>query len=429
MDSSSAPPSVHDLLSDDGRALLAELPPYDEKDAVRLTTRLRAEGHDPQLVAAALTQSRLRARARTKFGNDAAVMFFTPDALEQATRAPVAALHAERLHEAGSEAVIDGGCGIGADAVGFARAGLCVIGVEADATTAALARANLAPWPDTDVENARLEDAADRLREENPTAAWWFDPARRLPGVADITGRTKRTFSLEALSPSWSLVQELAGHAPAAGAKLSPGLAHHDIPAATEAEFVSYDGDVVEACVWWGAAVRDAGRSATILRPRHRGATDVAELLDLERLHVTTADAAGADDAPVTRETLGDHLYEADKALTRSGLVGALLKAVDGQEFVSGFGYVSSDSIVDVGLLGRAYRVLDVIPLHVKTLRSHLRAHDVGRLTIKKRDVDLDADALRRSLKLKGSVSMTVALTTFDGERVALVVEPVVGAR
>ena len=110
--------------------------------------------------------------------------------------------------------------------------------------------------------------------------------------------------------------------------------------------------------------------------------------------------------------------------MTRSGLVGALLNAVDGREFTAGYGYVTADALTDIGLLGRAYRVLDAVPLHVKTLRSYLRTHDVGRLTIKKRDVDLDADALRRQLKLKGSRAMTVVLVNLDGERAALVVEP-----
>ena len=68
--------------------------------------------------------------------------------------------------------------------------------------------------------------------------------------------------------------------------------------------------------------------------------------------------------------------------------------------------------------------MLDVVPLQLKTFRSYLRSHDIGRLTIKKRDVDVDADALRRSLKLKGSNAMTVVLVTLDGERTALVVEP-----
>lgn len=416
--------AAHALMSDEGRELLASLPPYDDKNAVALTSRLRDRGYSPELVAAALTQSRLRAKAVTKFGANAERMFFTPDALEQATRSPVAALHAERLRSSGASRVVDGGCGIGADAVGFARAGLDVIAVEADPTTAELARHNLAPYPASRVETGLLEDLAPELRREAPDAAWWFDPARRIPGVADIHGRTKRTFSLAALSPDWELVQQLAADAPAAGTKLSPGLAHGDIPPDCEAEFVSYAGDLVEATLWWGQAVRDEGTTATIVRPTGRRAASSNDLDSVQPRHVTSTDAADASGALARRADLGAFFYEADKALTRSGLVGALLNAVDGREFTAGYGYVTADAFSDIGLLGRAYRVLDAVPLHVKTFRSYLRTHDVGRLTIKKRDVDLDADALRRQLKLKGSQAMTVVLVNLDGERTALVVEP-----
>ena len=51
------------LRSPAGRALLAELPPYDPAGALSVAQRLRDAGHDALLVAAVLTQARLRARA------------------------------------------------------------------------------------------------------------------------------------------------------------------------------------------------------------------------------------------------------------------------------------------------------------------------------------------------------------------------------
>ena len=81
------------LLAPDGWALLSALPPYDEARALALSTRLHAEGIDPELVAAALTQSRLRAKGRAKFGDFADGMLFTATGLEQATRLEVAAHH------------------------------------------------------------------------------------------------------------------------------------------------------------------------------------------------------------------------------------------------------------------------------------------------------------------------------------------------
>ncbi len=78
-------------------------------------------GGDADLVPAALTQSRLRARGERKFGDAARSMLFTVDGLEQATRQQVARLHARRLGDSGTRRVFDLGCGVGADARAFAE--------------------------------------------------------------------------------------------------------------------------------------------------------------------------------------------------------------------------------------------------------------------------------------------------------------------
>ncbi|CAM2905746.1 MULTISPECIES: hypothetical protein [Dermacoccus] len=39
--------AAHALMSDEGRELLASLPPYDEKNAVALTSRLRDRDYSP----------------------------------------------------------------------------------------------------------------------------------------------------------------------------------------------------------------------------------------------------------------------------------------------------------------------------------------------------------------------------------------------
>src|ERR1700712_619230 len=66
------------LLSPAGWALLSALPPYDESRTMVLSERMREEGLDPVLVAAALTQSRLRAKATGQFGGFAGGMLVPP---------------------------------------------------------------------------------------------------------------------------------------------------------------------------------------------------------------------------------------------------------------------------------------------------------------------------------------------------------------
>jgi methylase of polypeptide subunit release factors len=111
-------------------------------DLLAASSQLRREAA-AEHVAAALTQAELRRRAEPKFGADAAQMYFTPDGLEQATRAPVARHRAARLMAAQTTTAIDLGCGIGGDLIAIAAAGITVAGIDLDPLRVEVARANL----------------------------------------------------------------------------------------------------------------------------------------------------------------------------------------------------------------------------------------------------------------------------------------------
>ncbi|HEY9323729.1 MAG TPA: SAM-dependent methyltransferase, partial [Agromyces sp.] len=66
------------LLTPEGLRLLDGLGEIDSTDEVaRTVTRLRRDGHSPDLVSAVVTQARLRSRASAKFGPFADRMLFT----------------------------------------------------------------------------------------------------------------------------------------------------------------------------------------------------------------------------------------------------------------------------------------------------------------------------------------------------------------
>jgi len=399
------------LTTGEGWGLLQSLPPYREDEALALQQRLRTAGFDADLVAAALHQSRLRARARDKFGEFAEGMVFTTDGLEQATRLAVGARHAHRFREAGVHTVHDLGCGIGADAMAMAGLDLRVRAIDADELTAAVAAVNLRHWPDSTAQRGTVEEFTAPAGEGARDTGAWLDPARRTPGVADVRGRTRRVFSLDAISPSWGQVQEVARALPATGAKLAPGFPHTALPRAAEAQWTSLDGEVLECAVWFGPLARTRGRSAAVLRG---GSPAVV---------VDEADA-DPDHARVTSlGDVGSWLYEPDRALLRAGLVGAVTAAVDGAELDEGVGYVSSSRAEDVPF-ARRYVVVEAMPFNVKALRGWLRDHGYDRLTVKKRGVAVDPDLLRRQLRLpvKGSSEATVVLTRVRSNSVALVV-------
>ncbi|AKT50150.1 THUMP-like domain-containing protein [Arsenicicoccus sp. oral taxon 190] len=396
------------LTSPEALAILAGLGPYADSAALATSQRLRRTGLDADQVAAVLTQSMLRTRGRTKLGDAVDELLLTVDGLEQATRPAIAAHHAARLRDAGAERVLDLGCGLALDGRAMAAAGSVVDAIDADEVTATLATHNLG----REVRCARAEEVAGELAGGDRHTAVWLDPARRTPGVADATGRTRRTFRLDDLAPSWELVQDVAGRVPAAGAKLSPAFAHAARPEGTEAQWVSWRGEVLECTLWWGAAARHDGRTALVMGGEIASPTAA----------VVTEDDVPAD-RPGVPQGLAEWIYEPDRAVLRAGLVGALEARTGGVELDDGVGYVTAGVERDLPW-ARRFRVVEQIPLQDKAIRAYLRGIDCATVTLKKRGVDVDPDRLRRTLRLKGSRPATLILTRMAGRPTAIHVTP-----
>jgi hypothetical protein len=184
--------------------------------------------------------------------------------------------------------------------------------------------------------------------------------------------------------------------------KLAPGVDHELIPRGAEAEWVSVDGDVVEAAFWCGP-LAGVPRRATLLPS---GAC------------LTGSGVAAAPVGPVRR-----YLYDPDGAVVRAHLVAEFAATVDGNLADDRIAYVYSDVAADTPL-GRRYEVVEVLPFSVKRLRAALRARQVGRLTVKKRGSPLDPDQLRTAMRLSGTAAATVVLTQVADEPAAILVNP-----
>lgn len=388
--------TVEWLAGPEGAALLATLPTYDERRVIAVGEHLRQAGHGADVVAAALTQSRLRARGVAKLGPQAATMLLTSDGLEQASRAEVATLHAARFAAAGVRHVWDLGCGIGADARALADAGLRVSAVDADPVTAAVARANLAGRPGARVVVGRAEDVV-LPPPGTPGEGAWLDPARRVTGVADAQGRTRRVFRLGEVSPSWEVVQGVAARLPAVGAKFGPGFPHHEVPAGAQAVWLSYGGEALECTIWWGDLVDRPGRSVLV----HDGT----------QWHALAAPDGSFVPRAAGEVSPGDRLHDPDRAVLAAGLVDAVCAAVDGRQCAPDSGYVVSPAVGVATAWARCLEVVEVLPLQAKVLRAWARAHDVGPLTLKKRGPWVDPEALRRQVRARGSQEATLVLT------------------
>lgn len=395
-------------------------------DELARSAALRKEGYSAEVTAALLTQAGLRKEAAAKLGPFADDMLFTRDGLAQATRLPVAAHHARRLigdaaegttedvagDSAGDAAedtafrIADLGCGIGADSVAFAGMGAQVSAVDADEVTAAIAAFNLRHLPDVEVEHTRAEDV-----DLDGFDALWFDPARRTVGKADKRGSTARITGPEAFSPSLSWVIEKASAAKAAGVKLGPALDHDLVPDDAEAQWVSHNGEVVEVCLYFGAARQRPGRGALVMGER---------TLLVHEDNLPTEDEEGIGE-------LGEYLLEPDGAIVRAGLVAALCPPLQARRLHPKIAYLTTDvepsGPAAAGVT--AYEVIDVLPAKIPSLRKELVSRGIGSVVIKKRGADIVPDQVRRQLKLPKGDKATLVFTRLGERHVVLLTQPV----
>jgi len=383
------------LLSTEGLRLLDEVPRYaSSADVVRSVAELRRAGHPPALVAAALSQAKLRVRAEAKFGPFAERMLFTEAGLEQATRLSVAAQHAGRFQKAGLKWIADLGCGIGGDALALAALELEVTAVERDEVTAAIATYNLAPWS-----NARVELGVAETFDLAGVDGVYLDPARR--------DGAKRLRDPGDWSPSLDFAFGLGERLPT-GIKLGPGIDRGLIPADAEAQWISVDREVVELGVWFGAVARPGIRRAALVIGQHGHAELTAE----------------ADSEDVEVGPLGEYVYEPDGAVIRARLIGDLARSLGARMLDSTIAYATGDTAVATPF-AVCFRVVEEFPLDQRALKRELAARNIGTVEIKKRGVDIDPAAFRTALAPKGEKSATLILTRVGGKRRALLVERV----
>jgi hypothetical protein len=373
------------LLSDEGRALLDALPagPLGPGEALALGTRLRA-GHPAELVAAALAQHELRARAAAKF-SAAPAMWFTRDGLEQASAEPLARYRAVRY--AGFPVVADLCCGIGGDLCALAP-GREALAVDLDPVHLRMAR-----------ENARVHGAGEvaaALADVRDLRLGWslavfVDPARRAGGR-----RLAATGSRPPLGWCLALGDRVAG----AGIKAAPGLPLGLVPPGWEVELLADRRELKEA-VLWSPPLATTTRRATVFPGSH-----------------TLVAAPGP---PVGCGPPGAFLLDPNPAVTRAGLVEELARDLgDAWKLDPRIAFLSADQPLR-SPFGRLLRVDASLPWSLKRLRGVLRERGVGAVEVRKRGSAVDVADLTARLRLRGDAHAVVVLTRVADRPWALV--------
>lgn len=368
------------LLSRTGQATLADATGLHPSDETFLSCYTRLQKRfEPELAKAALETVILRKKARAKFAH-AEHMYFTREALEQASGEVISRYRAQRFAEF---AVIgDLCCGLGGDTIAFAE-NREVIAVEIDELRLAMAKENLKAYG---LRERVAFHHADVMQFALPRLdAIFFDPARRTQGY--------RRHSVAQYQPRLEQVKKWLKHAPALAVKISPGvdlreLAGYDC----EVEFISVEGELKECVLWFGACKRNGPRATLLPSGQTLTPEEPASRLLQPRAY----------------------LYEPDPAVLRAGLVTTLAARIDAYQIDKDIAYLTSDHLTTTPF-ARAFAIHEAFPFQLKKLRERLRTLGVGRIIVKKRGSPLEPEALIRQLRLVGSEHCLVFLTHVNG--------------
>jgi len=375
-----------------------------EEQTLALLQPLRREFTASQ-AGALLSMARLRQRAAAKFPQ-AAQLFFTAEALEQATAWPIAQHRAAWIDSHTPPGpILDLGCGIGGDLLALAQR-RSVIAFELDPVRIRLAAANVvALGLQQQVQLVEADWTHLLTQDALPTAAAAFaDPARRVDG--------RRIFTLEAMQPPLSQLLQLQRRLPHLGVKTMPGIQDAEVPPGCGVEFISHEGVCKEAILWFGDLMQ---------HPRWASVYINQEWVALP--------GDGAQSPPVGPLAAGDYLHEPDPALIRAGAFCALSHQLEAHLFDPQIAYLVSPERKTHPLV-QSFKIHELHPFNLKLLNRRLQERGYHIVELKKRGVPFQPEELRKRLKLPATGKPGVVIFTRRGEdRLMLIGERVQGER
>lgn len=332
------------------------------------------------------------------------------DAAQQATPAAVAAFRARELAAAGVCRVADVTCSIGTEGSAMTEAGLEYFGFDLDASRVRMAAHNVpgghfaradAVRPAIRSTSGGREQGDRGQRNRAGADAVIADPARRAGG--------RRLHSPEALQPP--LPDLLAAYPGAEMAiKCAPGL-----------DYSFWDGGVTVTSVRRGGAATRSGVKEVCLYTPGLSTQRRAVILDPEtgQADIVTRSTHADGDAETIEPNVGEpgrYIIDPDGAIVRAGLVRDYAAREGLWQLDERIAYLTGDRI-PAGT--SAFPFIEQVP--VKKVKQALIAADAGSVEILVRGLDIDPDAFRKKLKLKGSQPRAVVLTRIGKAGVGLI--------
>ena len=439
-------------------------------DALQVSTRLAKEFSNDER-AAIMDYMALVPKFRDKFfaensaktAKKATSTFLLCDklALEQSTAQDIGrwkstlwerARHANRNGDNSKTAPIvhDLCCGMGGDSF-YLPKDFLTIGVDLDENRLAMYRYNnkvmrghgnaTAEESVAGNQNTILADVREIAKQNDsesvtlalPKADYFtIDPARRA-----IEGENQR--DLRNLTPTFEEVIEISKHYKGGMAKIPPGYPINEIPRGTEILYIGSRTDCRECLVLFGELAQSPDHVCAVMvdktgnaiaewseiRDEKREARNESEqsqydhnyeLEGRDRVYTT---ASSESDLPLG--SVSKFISEPSPVLLRSHLFGVVALAHDESTHLisPGIAYTTSEKpLPSPGFAN--FEVLDSAEISTGAVRTMLKAHDVGKLTLKLRGVKVDPDQEIKRLKPKGKNNAILFYTRLNGEKIAI---------
>ena len=427
-------------------------------DALQVSTQLAKEFSNEER-AAIMDYMALVPKFREKFGiENTAFLLCDKLALEQSTAQDIgrwkatlweSARQASKNSSEGAPVVHDLCCGMGGDSF-FLPKELTAIGVDLDENRLAMYRYNSSVMrgvsPEASNVHTILADVREVAKENDsknatltrPKADYFtIDPARRA-----IEGENQR--DLRNLTPTFEEVIEISKHYKGGMAKIPPGYPICEIPRGTEILYIGSRTDCRECLVLFGELAQNPDHvravmvdktgneiaSWTFARDEKREARNESEQsqydhnYELEGRDRVYRTSSSESDLPLGG--ISKFIAEPAPVLLRSHLFGVVALAHDETTHLisPGIAYVTSEKPLPAPAFAN-YEILESSEISTGAVRAMLKSHDIGKLTLKLRGVKVDPDQEIKRLKPKGKNSATLFYTRHDGEKIAILANPV----
>lgn len=237
-----------------------------------------------------------------------------------------------------------------------------------------------------------------------------IDPARR-----KLESENQRQF--ENLTPTLSEILNLAKKYRGGMIKLPPGYPIDEIPLDAEIIYLGSKQDCRECLILLGELVQNPGKIRTVILTKN----DTFEFIS------TSKRPDFEKEQNLEEGTLKNYLAEPCPLFVRSRIFTQFAREWNATILSKGIAYLSCDEpIHHIGF--SSFEILDSVPLGTSAVKAMLKKHGIGKLTLKKRGVEIIPEEEIKRLKPKGKNEGVLFYTRIAGEKTALLTKRISGS-